>query len=269
MKQTKHLSFKNSILTYYVSENAGIPILFLHGNSMSAKIWQRQFDNFLSEKFALIALDLPGHGESGHLAEYGLNVFSEAVLALIAHLQLKDYVVVGNSLGGDIILQCHAQLDKCKGIILVDTPPVSKPPAMDKALLPNPAIGMLFSREYDKSNLNALAEAMFYDLKNIPDFIIPDFEKTDGLIRQSLAEAVGAGNYMDEVESLRSINIPVSILSGANEKMVNNAYFESLDVPMLWKNKTHLVSDAAHCPQWENAEEFNALVDEFITEINS
>lgn len=269
MIQTKHLSFRKSSLTYYTSGNAGTPLLFLHGNSMSSKIWQKQFESFLSEKYALIALDLPGHGKSGHLAEYGLAVFSEAVLVLAAHLQLKDYIITGNSLGGDIILQCVTQLKACKGIILIDTPPVSKPPAMDKALLPNPAIGMLFAREYDKSNLNSLAEAMFYDLKNIPDFIVPDFEKADGYIRQSLAEAVGAGNYTDEVESLKNCKIPVAIFSGAKEKMVNNAYFKSLDVPMLWRNKTHLIPDAAHCPQWENAYEFNLLVDDFITEINA
>jgi pimeloyl-ACP methyl ester carboxylesterase len=265
MIQTENITFKDSTIALHTNKSEGkTPIVFIHGNSMSSKIWKKQFESTLSETYYLIAMDIPGHGESGDLGSYDLRVLAESISVVINAKKLQDYVLVGNSLGGDIILQELGKLQNCKGIVLIDTPPVSKPPKMELSFLPNPIVGMFFAKDYDKANLDALSQALFSDINNIPDFIKSDFERTDGMMRQSLAETVGSGNYTDEVEILKNAKIPVAIFAGKNEKMVNNNYFLSLDVPKLWQNKTFLIQDAAHCPQWENAAEFNELLEQFV-----
>ena len=51
-----------------VVEEAGdgdLPVLLIHGNSLSREVFRKQLGGALSRKYRLVAFDLPGHGESG------------------------------------------------------------------------------------------------------------------------------------------------------------------------------------------------------------
>ncbi|HEX3072222.1 MAG TPA: alpha/beta hydrolase [Ignavibacteriales bacterium] len=57
---------------FYQVKGEGEPVLFLHGNTVSSKI----FDNdaaFFSKKFTTILFDYPGCGESERIDEYPEN----------------------------------------------------------------------------------------------------------------------------------------------------------------------------------------------------
>jgi pimeloyl-ACP methyl ester carboxylesterase len=262
------IPFQNKSIAVYTS---GSPekkaIVFIHGNSMSSKIWQKQFANDLSNKYCLIAIDLPGHGESDDFTRYDLPVLTNSVITVINHFNLKEYVLVGNSLGGDIILQCWAELKNCKGIILVNTPPLGKPSTMQNAMLPYTLVAMLFTKDCDVTKLDALAENLFLKKETTPGFFKQDFIRTDGTMRQHLVEAVAGLNYNDEIEAVRNMTMPVAIILGKSERLLNNNYYNSLQVPKLWKNEINLVENAAHCPQWENAKEFNNLLNTFCDSV--
>jgi pimeloyl-ACP methyl ester carboxylesterase len=48
-------------------EEAGdgdLPVLLIHGNSLSREVFRKQLGGALSRKYRLVAFDLPGHGES-------------------------------------------------------------------------------------------------------------------------------------------------------------------------------------------------------------
>ena len=51
-----------------VVEEAGhgdLPVLLIHGNSLSREVFCKQLGGALSSKYRLVAFDLPGHGDSG------------------------------------------------------------------------------------------------------------------------------------------------------------------------------------------------------------
>lgn len=48
----------------YESAGTGRPIVLIHGNSASSRVWQKQLEGPLGAKYRLIAIDLPGHGDS-------------------------------------------------------------------------------------------------------------------------------------------------------------------------------------------------------------
>ena len=48
----------------YESEGTGRPIVLIHGNSSSSRVWSKQLEGSLGKKYRLIAIDLPGHGDS-------------------------------------------------------------------------------------------------------------------------------------------------------------------------------------------------------------
>ena len=99
----------NGVKIHYVVEGQGEPVVLLHGLHASAKInWQLPgIFAALAKDYRVIALDLPGHGESDKPQSdgaYGLQM-SEDVRRLLDHLKIKKAHLVGYSLGGMIAVK--------------------------------------------------------------------------------------------------------------------------------------------------------------------
>ena len=70
----------------------------------------------------MLALDLRGHGQSGHKPPYGEAVYADDILALVEALQLDRPILVGHSMGGGIVLRAAGELgDRVRALVLVDT----------------------------------------------------------------------------------------------------------------------------------------------------
>ena len=89
----------------------GEPVLLLHGITHRRQAWDHVVPLIAGEREA-IAIDLPGHGESGDLpADYRGNVtpLTDAVEAFCAAEGIENPHVVGNSMGGLIALEMAAR----------------------------------------------------------------------------------------------------------------------------------------------------------------
>lgn len=71
------------------------------------------------------AVDLPGFGESAHLSgPYSIPTHASAVAAFIAAHHLQDVVLVGNSMGGVVCMQCAiSHPERLGALVLVSTGP--------------------------------------------------------------------------------------------------------------------------------------------------
>lgn len=86
-------------ISYSVS-GSGPAIVFLHGFLESKAIWN-DFANALQHQFAVVCIDLPGHGESELPdGEPSIDAMALAVNKVFEKLDLKDALLVGHSLGG-------------------------------------------------------------------------------------------------------------------------------------------------------------------------
>ena len=65
---------------------------------------------------------------------------------------------------------------------------------------------------------------------------------------------------------MRELKAPLAVLLGAEEQLVNAAYFASLAMPTLWRGAVQTIKGAGHAPQWEQPEAFDALIAAFIEE---
>lgn len=85
---------------------SGPPLLLVHGIGMSRVAW-RPVVPLLARDREVIAVDLPGHGESppGPVTMRGV---ADAVADTAAGLGLEDWRVAGNSLGGGVALDLAA-----------------------------------------------------------------------------------------------------------------------------------------------------------------
>jgi pimeloyl-ACP methyl ester carboxylesterase len=101
----------------------------------------------------------------------------------------------------------------------------------------------------------------------IPDFAAADFRNTDGNARGYLGASVQAGRFADEVEIVRNLTVPLAIVQGGEEQIVDLGYLQRLPAPTLWRGKVQVIDGAGHATQWEKAEAFGNILDEFASSL--
>lgn len=102
---------------------AGHPALVLvHGWSCDRGYWLAQLEP-LSREFLVVAVDLAGHGESDSgRREWSIAAFGDDVASVVQHLALEQVVLVGHSMGGDVILEAARRLaGLVDALVWVDT----------------------------------------------------------------------------------------------------------------------------------------------------
>jgi pimeloyl-ACP methyl ester carboxylesterase len=218
-----------------------------------------------------MAIDLPGHGQSEPASDpqstYTLPGYAKIIVGVAEQLGLEEAVFVGWSLGGHIVLEASDQLPKAAGFMIFGTPPIGFPPAMAEAFLPNPAMNCAFKADLSEEEMEAFVAAFFApETKDIPESFKADIRRTDGRARQVLGGSIGPGGYKDEVELVAHLSVPLAILHGEQEQLVNGAYLSSLTIPTLWREAVQIISQAGHAPHWEQPEQFNGLLEAFIKE---
>jgi len=97
-------------------------IVFVHGWSCDRTYWASQMRAF-ADRYRVVAVDLAGHGESGAgRNSWTMPAFGDDVVAVVDKLGLDDAVLVGHSMGGDVIVEAALRLgDRVRGLVWVDT----------------------------------------------------------------------------------------------------------------------------------------------------
>ena len=88
------------IKVHYSDTGKGRVMVLLHGFLGSHKIWN-QYIKKLSKKFRVIAIDLPGHGETPSIGYYhSTELLAQSVKAVLDHIGVRRYIIAGHSMGG-------------------------------------------------------------------------------------------------------------------------------------------------------------------------
>ncbi|WP_432879197.1 alpha/beta fold hydrolase [Kribbella sp. CA-245084] len=98
----------------------GPPLVLLHGIGSSRQVWSPVVD-VLAEQFDVIAVDLPGFGESPPLpaeVEPDPAALADAVATLLDSLGIASPTVAGNSLGGWVALEL-AEVRPTAALVLI------------------------------------------------------------------------------------------------------------------------------------------------------
>lgn len=107
----------------YEAHGTEAPALVLvHGWSCDRSYWEAQVEPF-SRRFQVVTVDLAGHGASGSDREdWTIAAFGDDVAAVVEDLDLDPVVLVGHSMGGDVIVEAARRLPgRVAGLVWVDT----------------------------------------------------------------------------------------------------------------------------------------------------
>lgn len=96
----KHTLLSNGRRIAYRSDGTtgGLPLVLIHGFCEDATVW----DNFIPslKKIQVVRVDLPGFGGSDLPLAPGMEVYADAVCAVLNDLSIKTCVLIGHSMGG-------------------------------------------------------------------------------------------------------------------------------------------------------------------------
>src|SRR6266568_9090551 len=89
----------------YLRVGRGRPIVLLHTLRTQLDYFSRLLQHLDTGRMEVIAIDLPGHGESSAPpVDYTTDYFADTAAALLNVCEVRDTVVVGESIGGSIAL---------------------------------------------------------------------------------------------------------------------------------------------------------------------
>ncbi len=246
-------------------------VIFVHGNSSSAKTWRPLMAGQFGRRFRCIALDLPGHGQSEPArdpADYSLPGYAAVLTGLVHELGLAHPVVVGWSLGGQIAMEAAPQLPDAEGFLIFGAPPVASPEQMAEAFRPHPAMGALFSEHVNEAEAR-LAVASFIAPGSSLDTseLVADILATDGAARTGLGASAGAGRFTDEVAVVSTLRQPLAIVHGTDEQLVSLDYLRKLTIPTLWRGEIQVLAGVGHAPHQEAPQQVAALLSDFMGDL--
>ena len=254
-----------------VVEEAGhgdLPVLLIHGNSLSREVFRKQLGGALSSKYRLVAFDLPGHGDSGDALNasrtYTRPGLADAAIEVLDLLGLREVVVVGWSLGGHIALEMASQFSGIKGLLISGAPPVSRH-NMAEGFIPTPHMKLAGQQHLGPSEIDAFGEAIFG--APIPVAFRRAMERADGLARKTIFEAARSGVGVDQRWLVENLAVPLAVVNGSQDPFVNLDYFEVPKYANLWEGRCHRLPGLKHAPFWEAPDVFDELLGRFIDDV--
>lgn len=256
------------IRTAYLEAGSGEPVLMLHGSGPGVSgtaNWQLTIPT-LSKQFHVLAPDIVGFGATERPDDiiYSLRTWTDHVWAFLDAHGIERTAIVGNSLGGRIALQMAADNpDRISRMVLMGSPGVGMTPTEGLAAL----------RAYEPSH-----EAMRHMLKTYfavnPELITDELVKiryeasiADGAFEAYRAMFFDPRHKGSELaitaDEVQTIAIPTLLVHGREDKVVPLAV--SINMLDLMPNADlHVFSRCGHWTQIERADEFSALVADYL-----
>ena len=100
------VALNGRVLAYRELPGTGTPVLLIHGIGSSGDTWGDIPERLSAQGVAVVAVDLPGHGESSRgPGDYSLGSTASILRDLLDHLGIERVHLVGHSLGGGVSMQ--------------------------------------------------------------------------------------------------------------------------------------------------------------------
>ena len=257
MNITKSFKTSDGLQISYEDLGQGRPIFFIHGWAATGQFWRNQLTQ-LSPRFRTVAVDLRGHGDSSKEldVDYSIERMSEDVAELIDLLALRDYMLVGHSMGGAIAARCAARHEGSAGLVFTG---VSLRLEGDLSIL-SLEILMRFRGLAEK----VVTPRMFgpHSDEALLDFVRKQSAKSPANVLLRVAEQIANTDLSADIKQLR---IPSMVVTGEFDSVVPPA--QQKEFAERLKARFVVLKDVGHNLMLEKPNEFGQLVGDFASSL--
>ena len=237
----------------YVEVGEGTPVIILHGLMGGLSNFQGVTDYFPKKGYKILIPELPIYEMP--MLKTNVKQFAKYVAKFIAHKELKDVILLGNSLGGHIgLLHTKMYPKLVKALVITGS-----------SGLYESAMGDGYPKRGDYEFIKKKAQDVFYDpavaTKEIVDEVFATVNDRVKLVK-TLAIAKSAIRH-NMAQDLPSMKTPTCIIWGENDNVtppdVADLFHELLpDSDLFWMKK------CGHAPMMEHPDEFNKVLDAWL-----
>ena len=238
-----------------------VPLVLLHGTSASLHTWDGWVADLKGQR-RVIRFDLPAFGLTGPDAQndYTLEAYVRTVEGVVNAMGVKDFVLAGNSLGGQVAWATAAALpQRVRQLILVDAAgypmaPQSIPIGFRIARIPG--LRRLAEVVLPRGVIQSSLRNVYGDPSKVtPELVDRYYELTlrEGN-RQALAyrfDQMQKADVDKGLVSIRALKLPTLILWGGKDRLipVENGHRFAADIV---GSQLIVFDDLGHVPQEED-----------------
>ncbi|MBM3359315.1 MAG: alpha/beta hydrolase [Betaproteobacteria bacterium] len=255
-----YISVRGSNLHYLEAGN-GKPIVCFHSTPASAQFYRPQLEHF-GHGYRVIAVDLRGHGDSEKpRGPYRISEFLEDYVAIFDAFALKDFVLVGCSVGG-IVAQLYALEHgrNLRGLVLIGAPCSRR--GRDVA-----GFHKAVKEKGWEGVVRGLVDKQLHHATSpeVKEWAVREYLKTPLYVREAEEAALLA--EVHHTDRVQEISVPTLLVAGEEEE---KEIFEQMELMSrrIANAEWHVMKGAAHVPNFEKPREFNAILEQFLRKID-
>jgi len=239
--------------------NDPLPIVLLHGTSASLHTWDGWAES-LRDKRRVIRFDLPAFGLTGPDPhnDYSIAAYVRLVRAVVDQLGVQQFVLVGNSLGGQIAWgSALAMPQRVRQLVLVDAagyPLQSTSVPIGFRIARTPGLRVLMEHVLPRGVVDSSVRNVYGDPTRVTRELVDRYYELTLRAgnRQALAYRMDQ-RLSGEEDSIKQLKLPTLILWGGKDRLIpiDNGRRFAADI----QGSRLVVFDAlGHVPQEEDPE---------------
>jgi non-heme chloroperoxidase len=249
---------------YYEDHGAGKPVVLIHGYPLNGASWEKQVAVLLAAGYRVITYDRRGFGQSSKpTTGYDYDTFAADLQKLVTKLELKDFALVGFSMGGGEVaryLGNYGSKGVSKAVFISSIPPfLLKTPENPEGV--------------DAGVFEGIQKAVAADRYAFFTEFMKNFYNTDVLLGKRVSEqavqaswnvAAGASAtaslacvstwYTDFRKDLPRIDVPTLVIHGDADRILPIAASGLRTAKLIKGARLVVVPDGPHCITWTHAD---------------
>jgi non-heme chloroperoxidase len=259
---------------YYEDHGLGKPVVLIHGYPLSGASWEKQVPGLLEAGHRVITYDRRGFGKSSQpTTGYNYDTFAEDLYKVVTHLELRDFALVGFSMGGGEVaryLGKYGSKGVSKAVFLSSVPPF-----------------LLKTKDnpegVDGSVFEGIQKAIIADRYTFFTEFFKNFYNTDVFMGKRVSEhvvhaswnlAAGASAtaslacvptwHEDFRDDLSRVDVPTLVIHGDADRIVPFTAAGMRSAKLIKGARLITVKEGPHCITWTHAEQVNSALLEFL-----
>ena len=259
---------------YYEDHGSGDPVVLIHGYPLNGASWEKQIPALVAAGHRVITYDRRGFGKSSQpTAGYNYDTFAEDLRKLVSKLKLRDFALVGFSMGGGEVVRYigkYGPKGVAKAVIIGGIPPFLRKTA------DNP-------EGVDGSVFVAIERAVATDRYAFFADFFKNFYNTDVLLGKRISEQAVQASWNvaasasataslacvptwheDFRKDVTQINVPTLVIHGDSDRIVPIAASGQRTANLIKGARLVTINDGPHAVSWTHAEEVNQELVNFL-----